>query len=155
MNTMLKLVVSVTLLLAAGTSAVPASANEVAVVDDVSSAYPAGPDFDIFRVQCTQPANHMCVALMNEDPDGKLLASAVVSSPSNLVGQAWAERMQPNAFRVHCFASGRAQLITAYVAAAAGPNGPIPYQLLAQCWIDNWYGGYTTRGTTITKTQDD
>lgn len=156
MNAMLKLVVSLTLLLAGGSWTVPAGANEVEVTDDVSWPYPSDPDLDVFHVRCTQMSNLMCVALVNWDTGGTVLATAVVASPSGLVGQAWAGWVPPYDVGVHCFAAPgtRKHHITGYVTASLNSAGPIVYELRAQCWSGNADSGYTTRGTAITKTQD-
>ena len=63
--------------------------------------------------------------------------------------------MPPYDVGVHCFAASgsRKHYITGYVTASLH-TGAIEYELRAQCWSGNPDSGYTTRGTAITKTQD-
>ena len=98
----------------------------------------------------------MCVALINFDDTGRLLtATAVVSSPAGLAGDAWAEDVLGNDFRVHCFKTEgiRKYLMVGYVSTTTNGGGVTPYELRAQCWSGS-PGAYTTRGTSVTKTQD-
>ena len=155
MNTTLKLVVCATLLLAAGSWALPADANEVIIADDVTwFDHPyVRPQIDTYQVRCTQTSNLMCVALVNYDADTLLDTTAVVSSPTTTAGKAWAERVQPNDFRVHCFQTqgNRKSLMKAYVSASLNTHATIPYELHAQCWSGS-PGDYTTRATSVEKT---
>jgi len=158
MTTMLKLVVIATLLLAAGSGAVPAGANEVIVPETVSfGGLPLDPKLDIFHVRCTQASNLMCVAMVNEDDLRVLYSTAVVSAPAGLAGDAWAERVAPLDFRVHCFKTqgDRKYLMQGYVTTGITHyHEPAHYALHAQCWSGSPSTGYTTRGTAVTTTQD-
>ena len=155
MNIMLKVVVWVVLLLAGGPWAVPARANEVVVASEVKSFLPWWVDMEVFRVECTQTSDIMCIALINWDSNETLVATAVMSSPVSLVGSAWAERVQPNDFRTHCFeVPGNSKLLmTGYVTATLDSDGPISYNVVAQCWSGSPSTGYWTRSTSVTQTQ--
>ena len=155
MNKRMQPIVAALLMLAAAWTA-PAAANNVVVFDDVYS-HNIDPGWwfavDSYEAQCTQPADYMCVSLESLTPNGDIHLTAVVASPTSMLGQAWGHLVFYDQTEAHCFAAPSPANIKAYIT-ASNEQGFEQYRLQVQCLSGGRGLSFVTRGTAVTIKQD-